>query len=346
MNVAWLSDGSGLIMTARTDVTQSDYQLWHISYPDGEARMIYNDLNSYESVSLAADDSALVTVQSKTTSNYWVVPVEGTSDGFPMDVSRARQIMPLPGWYPDPNWTPDGKIVFTSPVSGNQDIWIMDADGSHIKQLTVDPGYDIWPAVSPDGRYIVFSSRQAIWRMNLDGTNLKQVGENGILARCSPDGRWIVYTSPFNKFTVWKIPIDGGDAVPLGDKSSRNFAISPDGKLLAMVVHPSDSRSIVEIIPFEGGSPTKTFELPRGITFGLTQGKFHWSPDGRALTYVLTHGGVSNIWSQPVEGGEPVQLTDFKSDLIFHFDWSRDGKQLVLARGQENRDVVLMRDSR
>ena len=63
--------------------------------------------------------------------------------------------------------------------------------------------------------------------------------------------------------------------------------------------------------------------------------------DGRALTYVETRDGVSNIWGQPIEGGPPKQLTDFKSDLIFSFDWSRDGT-LACARGTQNADVVLI----
>jgi len=64
------------------------------------------------------------------------------------------------------------------------------------------------------------------------------------------------------------------------------------------------------------------------------------------LTYVDTRGGISNIWSQPLEGGPPKQVTDFKSEEIFSFARSRDGRQLALARGVETGDVVLISDSR
>jgi hypothetical protein len=60
----------------------------------------------------------------------------------------------------------------------------------------------------------------------------------------------------------------------------------------------------------------------------------------------LPPGGVSNIWIQPLDDNSPKQLTDFKSDRIFSFDWSRDGKWLALARGPEQRDVVLISDLR
>ncbi len=71
-----------------------------------------------------------------------------------------------------------------------------------------------------------------------------------------------------------------------------------------------------------------------------------WTPDGRGIAYIATRGGVSNIWSQPLDGGSPKQLTDFKTDRIFSFDWSPDGKWLVLARGTETSDVILIKEFR
>jgi hypothetical protein len=64
------------------------------------------------------------------------------------------------------------------------------------------------------------------------------------------------------------------------------------------------------------------------------------------LIYLDNKAGVSNLWSQPVDGGAARQLTDFKSDLIFSFDWSRDGKLLACSRGITTTDVVLINDAR
>jgi Tol biopolymer transport system component len=64
------------------------------------------------------------------------------------------------------------------------------------------------------------------------------------------------------------------------------------------------------------------------------------------LLYSLTRDGASNIWSQPLDGAPAKQLTSFKSDQIFRFSWSSDGKQLVMARGPLNSDVVLITDLR
>jgi Tol biopolymer transport system component len=70
--------------------------------------------------------------------------------------------------------------------------------------------------------------------------------------------------------------------------------------------------------------------------------EIRWAPDGKALDYHLTRAGASNIWRQALAGGPPKQITNFKSDRIFSFDWSRDGKQLALARGSTSSDVILI----
>jgi len=59
---------------------------------------------------------------------------------------------------------------------------------------------------------------------------------------------------------------------------------------------------------------------------------------------VKTNGGVSNLWQQPLDGGAPKQITDFKSEQIWNFAYSRDGKQVAFARGETTRDVVLIND--
>jgi Tol biopolymer transport system component len=71
-----------------------------------------------------------------------------------------------------------------------------------------------------------------------------------------------------------------------------------------------------------------------------------WPPDSKTIDYLLTRGGVTNLWRQPLTGGEPKQITNFTSGLIFSFCWSRDGKQLALARGSLSSDIVLISNFR
>ncbi len=136
-------------------------------------------------------------------------------------------------------WTPDGRIVFYSIAGGSQDIWIMNRDGSGQKQLTVEAGANHRARVTPDGRYMAFTSQrdagQNIWRMDLDGGNPRQLtsGNRDFGPAISPDSRWVIYSSfSSGNQRLWKVSIDGGSAVQLTDYISLAPEVSPDGKLI------------------------------------------------------------------------------------------------------------------
>ena len=93
-------------------------------------------------------------------------------------------------------WTPDGRILFTSARSGAVDIWIMNADGTGVRQLTADTGGVNWRPRS--ARMDVMSSfisnrsgKQNIWRMDADGSNPTRLttGEVEGAPYVSSDGR-------------------------------------------------------------------------------------------------------------------------------------------------------------
>src|SRR5262249_40127230 len=140
-----------------------------------------------------------------------------------------------------------------------------------------------------------------------------------------------------------KVSIDGGEPIPVINKYALTPSVSPDGKLIACYYVDEKTRaSKIALFPFAGGDPVKLFDLPPNAAADPRNQPLRWLPDGRAFTYIRTRGGVSNIWVQPVDGGESKQLTDFKTDRIFSFDFSRDGKQLALSRGVIDTDVVLI----
>jgi serine/threonine protein kinase/dipeptidyl aminopeptidase/acylaminoacyl peptidase len=344
--IEWLQDGSGLILAASEQASASfdSSQVWFLSRQGGDVRRITNDLNNYSGVSLTADSSRLVTVQSETVSNIWLIPSG--------DVGRASQITQGVGKRDGKDgtiWMPDGRIIYVSKESGNDDIWIMNADGSGQIQLTSGAGINSNPSVSPDGRFIIFTSTRDgaphIWRTDIDGANAKQLtsGSGEDDAQFSSDGKWVVYTLFAGKPTLWRVSIEGGAPSPISEKTLSAPAVSPDGRMIASVYWDEElnSPARIAVVPFEGGEIMKTFALPEAAW-----GNLRWTHDGTALTYVITTAGVSNIWRQPLAGGEPKQLTDFKADQIFSFDWSRDGKQIVSSRGVETNDVVLVSNFR
>jgi len=338
---AWLSDGSGLVICA-LDQTPGGRQLqiWQISYPDGTAKRITNDLNTYNGVSLSADSGSLVTIQSDVAANVWVAP-----NG---DAARAKQITTGSGRYDQITLVPDGRIVCVSLAGGSPDIWLMDADGKNSKQLTGDSGVNIFPAVSPDGKVVVFNSNRGanaatfnVWRVAIDGSNPRQLtqGEGEYFPSCSADGKWVVYSrfAEGQSLSLWKVPIDGGDPVQVIDRVAVKPVVSPDGKWIAFQTSGAQgSGPKLGIVPFDTGQPLKLLDVK------LAQ--YRWASDSKSILYLDNTEGVTNIWSQSVDGGPPKQMSKFTNDQIFSFDWSPDGKTLACSRGVVTTDVVLIKD--
>ena len=331
--VEWLMDGSGLVLTAWDEsVSALSRQIWETSYPSGESRVLVNDLNRYLGLSITADAKALVTVLSDRVANFWVAPSG--------EINKATQISAglgdKYGEKMEVAWTTDHRILFGSTADDKISVWIMNADGSNQKQITTDPSINFRPVALPGGHSFIFVSRRTgsphLWRMDLDGGNTKQLtdGNSESFPDVSPDGQWIVYTSIDDGTpTVWKMKVDGGAPIRLADQFASNPRVSPDGKLVACYYRENPDATLkIAIIPLGGGPPIKTFN-PNATIF--VEGGVRWAPDGRALTFIDNQDGISNIWSQPLDGGPPKRLTDFTSGQIFRFAWAPDGKGVVLS---------------
>ena len=172
--------------------------------------------------------------------------------------------------------------------------------------------------------------------MDIDGSNPKRLTDRGNYPQATAE--WVVYQTGRK---LWKVPIDGGEPVQLGENMTWND-VSPDGNLIACVLNKTGKvfDNDLTVLPIEGGSPVKAFDAQLRMP-----ARIRWTPDGRAVTYLSAQGGISDIWSQPVDGGEPKRITNFKADEIFAFDWSRDNT-LVISHGSSRSDVVLIRNAR
>lgn len=345
MGVAWLPDRSALLIAARDRASApgTPAQIWQVAYPSGEPRQLTHDSSQFDSLSLTADGKTLVATRSELRSNVWVV-----SGG---DYTNARQV--TAGRENGNNgcaWTPDGHIVYTSSMSGYLDIWVMNADGSAPRQLTSGTDANNYPSVSPDGRYVVFETNRgvgwSVWRINIDGSAPKELTRNSgqfSFPQVSADGRWVYYASldPAGKRVMWRVSIDGGEPEQLTRKETGPAVLSPDGSLLLYYYRESpEAPARFELMPSAGGAPVRTLDSPADTHDA------GWSADGRALVLLKDVENVSNLWTLPLDGGRVRPLTDWKSDRIFWFAWSRDGRQLAVSRGDTFFDVMLIQDFR
>ncbi|HKG13610.1 MAG TPA: protein kinase [Pyrinomonadaceae bacterium] len=345
---AWLKDSVGLVVSAAE--AGEIYQLWRVPFPEGDAERITNDVTTYQGVGLTADSSVLAVVQVNSVQNIWVAP---SARGGVTSAAEAARVTSGGGradGHRGLAWTPDGRVFYHSVAGGSDDIWVSNADGSGQRRLTDGQGTYVYPAVSPDGRYVYYCVDRAgkgdLWRVGADGSDAKLLAQECGSPSPSPDGRWVLcYTGGTG--IVWRVPAEGGERVrvQVGENAlAASPVVSPDGRLVAYNYSTGEpgSRWNIAVFPFEGGAaPLKTFEVP-----GSPVRTVRWTPDGRAVCYIKTQPAASNIMCQPLDGGAPFQATDFKSDHIDSFGWSADGRRLALARMSVTSGVVLITDSR
>ena len=328
----WLSEGDSLLVSIGL-ARQNRNQIWEISYPEGERHRFTNDLSNYGGrLDLTRDRTTLVGLVQKQTSHIWVAPGGKSETATQITSGETLDQAVYPG--------PGNKLLIRSEDS---DLVSLNADGS--QRTVLAPEVRNYNAHSVCGeRYLLFDSYNGselqLMRSDLDGSNMTKIADRVAESQCSPDGKWLAYRSNVQSVDkIFRLPVEGGTPTELATASGGgDTLISPDGKFIAYTYEEGSPVPEVKIaiIPAEGGSPLHACATPSGAQ------SFRWSPDGKAIQYALLRSGAGNIWEQPLSGGEQRQITHFTSGLIFDFSWSRDGKQLLLSRGDRTSDVVMI----
>ena len=340
---AWLSDGSGLLVTAREN-NNSPTQIWHISLLDGAVRRITNDLDSYVWLSLTTDSRLLATAQRIGGSNIWIGSLDGLND-FRQITFNEAEIVGRAGMA----FMPDGRIIYASPSSGNMDLWTMQADGSGPKQITSNAGdWNGRQVVTRDGGFMVFVSTRtgarAIWRERPDGSDSIQLtkGAGEDYPDLSPDGQSIYYDDVSqSESAIWRISINGGEPEKIsGEYEAANPVVSPDGTLLAFVYAERPGKDLwkVAVLELKGRTIIKLFDI------SAFRRVLHWSADSRSLLYIAENS--PNVWKQPIDGGTPKQMTFFSFEETWNFAVSPDFQKVAVSRGNASAAAVLITNFR
>ncbi|MGE0031441.1 MAG: hypothetical protein AB7T20_10020 [Steroidobacteraceae bacterium] len=293
-----------------------------------------------------------------------LMPLCATAGGF-VEAVGTVQITGLENTYPA--WSPDGsRIVFESTRDGpDADIFVMNADGSNVVQLTRNDSYDGTPVWTPDGEAIVFASERdgdmEVYRMKADGSgpiNLtRHPGADGH-PKVSPDGRLIYFNSnrssdpaTFSRGTmdrdhnheIYTMTLDGGDVRCITDLPDWDTypAVSPDGtQLLWRRIAPTGGKS-------ESGRNSEVFwmDLRTGEQKNLTANQAYdgwpaWSPDGQRIAFASNRANSEfeafDIYVAAADGSNPTRVT-FGNGIEGAGSWTKpnfsaDGKRILCTR--------------
>ena len=123
------------------------------------------------------------------------------------------------------------------------------------------------------------------------------------------------------------------------DLESYIPAVSPDGSQIAFYfTDPADDQFRIGVAGFEGGE----LEIELGAEGFYSGSQLRWTEDGASLLTNSVARDRANLYRLPLDGSDPVRLTDFDDRRMYWFEVAPNGETLVVARGELSRDAVLI----
>jgi hypothetical protein len=215
-----------------------------------------------------------------------------------------------------PAWSPDGsRLAWAGRKNGQFDIWIINADGTGLQNLTQSDGQDQYPTWSPDGQSLAFVSNRSgspqIYQIRADGKKLIQLTKlpkaDVASLSWSPRDTEILFATDVNgNWDIWAAtPNTGGIRHVLETPANdQQPAYSPRGDTIAFV-SDRDGNDEVYIMGNDGNNPYNLSDDPASDI------EPSWSPDGQWLVFASNRYSQTDydIYMRGVGYSEPMRLT-------------------------------------
>ena len=273
----------------------------------------------------------------------------------------------------DPKARPD-RIAYISFQPGNTDIYLFAGRGKAPQRLTADPGLEYDPVVSPDGRWLVFTSDRH-GTPDLYALDLQRGGEPRLLidsermedqAAFAPDGKLLYFVgTDSGNADIYRLPFRPDQTVSIKDAENltRNPAadlrpsISPDGRTMAFSSDRDLPITVVGPITRIRSGDIWTLDLSNGSLHRLTHvsgtgwnGSPKWSADGKQIVYYSSQFGSrrdvpprsqpSRIMTMDADGSNPRAVTAWEPAAQSP-EFRADGRILYARKNQQDRSEIV-----
>ena len=298
------------------------------------------------SPTISADGKRIAYTVSRTSSSLWSISLYGKSASVPVPFARDTSLR-----NNFPRFSHDGrKVAFTKfrPGTGGTDIWLADADGKNLTQLTTNSAVASGPNWLPQDDRIAFLSERdgknrTLWSISLatgKEEQLADLGEGAAFTALSPDGKQVAFNS--NKsgtINMWIALLDGGEPKQLtfSEKDRMGFPCwSRDGQFLAFLAQHGEDGYLM-VMPARGGPATQ-------LSFEGESFVYSWSPDDDKIAFAGEHDGIWNVYWISQGTKEQKKLTNYTklNAFVRYPDWSPLGNQIVYEYAETSGNIWLM----
>jgi Tol biopolymer transport system component len=238
-----------------------------------------------------------------------------------------------------------GRIAFHrgATFNGDFEIYVMNADGSNVTQVTHNEVNEFDPIWSPNGKQLAFGRCQTtcdVVVINADGSGERVLVNDGFPSAWSPDGSRIAFTGFRDGDEVFIMNADGSGVTQVTNNGFHDSPTdwSPDGKQL-LFQSDRDGNSELYVMNVDGSGVTRLTNNPASDE-GDRAG---WSPNGKKIVFSSRRDGDDlDIFIMNPDGTGVTQLT--KNDFVEDDDpvWSPDGKHIAFHSTRDGDEEIFV----